>query len=206
MTKDEMLVKMQEKGAYDALDLRTKAASGEVTDTEIINNEDAVPNFDPTKDYTSCPVGTPVQDNGQVYGLIQPYNAANYDGRPSTLSALWGVKHTKNPAKAKPFVTPLGTSGMYMKDECCLFNDVVYICNVDSNVYSPAEYAANWTVYNAFDLDDSDYPIWSQPTGAHDAYNTGDIVNYNGTLYISKIDGNTWSPEEYPAGWEVYTA
>ena len=60
-------------------------------------------------------------------------------------------------------------------------------------------------LYDAFGLDDSGYPIWSQPSGAHDAYNTGDIVNYNGTLYESVIDGNVWSPDVYPAGWEVYT-
>ncbi len=60
------------------------------------------------------------------------------------------------------------------------------------------------SLYDAFGLDDGGYPIWSQPSGAHDAYNTGDIVNYNGTLYKSLIDGNTWSPDAYPAGWEVY--
>lgn len=69
---------------------------------------------------------------------------------------------------------------------------------------------ADWTpdatpaLYDAIGLDDSGYPVWSQPTGAHDAYNTGDIVNYNGTLYKSLIDGNTYSPDAYPAGWEVY--
>lgn len=61
------------------------------------------------------------------------------------------------------------------------------------------------SLYDAFGLDDSGYPVWSRPSGAHDAYNTGDIVSYNGTLYRSLIDGNTWSPEEYPAGWEVYS-
>ena len=59
-------------------------------------------------------------------------------------------------------------------------------------------------LYDAFGLDEQGYPVWSQPTGAHDAYNTGDIVDYNGTLYKSLIDGNTWSPEAYPQGWEVY--
>jgi hypothetical protein len=54
-------------------------------------------------------------------------------------------------------------------------------------------------------LDDSGHPVWSQPTGAHDAYNKGDIVNYNGTLYASLIDGNSYSPEAYPEGWSVYT-
>lgn len=61
-------------------------------------------------------------------------------------------------------------------------------------------------LYEAIGLDESGYPVWAQPTGAHDAYNTGDIVNYNGTLYRSLIDGNTYSPEGYPAGWVVYSA
>lgn len=60
-------------------------------------------------------------------------------------------------------------------------------------------------LYDAIGLDDSGYPVWSQPTGAHDAYNKGDIVNYHGTLYRSLIDGNVYSPDAYPAGWEVYT-
>lgn len=59
-------------------------------------------------------------------------------------------------------------------------------------------------LYDAIGLDDDGYPLWSQPTGAHDAYNTGDIVNYNGTLYESTIDGNVWSPESYPDGWQLF--
>lgn len=70
---------------------------------------------------------------------------------------------------------------------------------------------ADWTpdaqpaLYTPIGLDDSGYPVWAQPTGAHDAYNTGDIVNYNGTLYQSLIDGNVHSPDAYPAGWTVYS-
>lgn len=59
-------------------------------------------------------------------------------------------------------------------------------------------------LYVAIGLNEEGYPIWSQPTGAHDAYNTGDIVDYNGTLYISLIDGNIWAPDAYPAGWKIY--
>ena len=47
-----------------------------------------------------------------------------------------------------------------------------------------------------------EWPEWVQPTGAQDAYNKGDKVTYKGDHYISLIDANTWSPEEYPAGWE----
>lgn len=68
---------------------------------------------------------------------------------------------------------------------------------------------ADWTpnvtasLYKAIGLDDSGHPVWSQPTGAHDAYNAGDVVNYNGVLYKSLINGNIWAPDAYPQGWEV---
>ena len=58
------------------------------------------------------------------------------------------------------------------------------------------------SLYTPIGLDEEGYPIWSRPTGAHDAYNEGDIVDYNGILYKSLINGNTYSPDEYPAGWE----
>lgn len=61
------------------------------------------------------------------------------------------------------------------------------------------------SLYTPIGLTDEGYPIWSRPTGAHDAYNTGDIVEYEGSLYKSLIDGNVYSPVEYPAGWEAYT-
>lgn len=68
---------------------------------------------------------------------------------------------------------------------------------------------ADWTpdntksLYSPIGLTDEGYPVWSKPTGAHDAYNMGDIVDYNGTLYKSIIDGNVYSPDEYPQGWEI---
>lgn len=45
-------------------------------------------------------------------------------------------------------------------------------------------------------------PDFVQPTGAHDAYQQGDRVTFNGEVYESLINGNVWSPETYPAGWE----
>lgn len=47
-----------------------------------------------------------------------------------------------------------------------------------------------------------EWPEWVQPTGAHDAYSTGDKVTFNGKHYTSLIDGNVWSPDTYPSGWE----
>lgn len=50
----------------------------------------------------------------------------------------------------------------------------------------------------------TDYPVWVQPTGAHDAYQTGDRVHFPtiaDPVYESTIDANVWSPTEYPQGW-----
>lgn len=71
--------------------------------------------------------------------------------------------------------------------------------------------AAEWipseapSLYSPIGLTEEGYPIWSRPTGAHDAFDAGDIVDFNGTLYESLINGNTYSPDEYPAGWKVVT-
>lgn len=61
----------------------------------------------------------------------------------------------------------------------------------------------NPALYVAIGLDSGGHPVWSAPTGAHDAYNTGDIVNYNGTLYKSKIDGNITVPGSDGRYWEI---
>ena len=57
-------------------------------------------------------------------------------------------------------------------------------------------------LYVAIGLDEQGYPIWSQPTGAHDAYNKGDIVRYDDVLWVSEADGNVWKPGV--SGWGHY--
>ena len=47
-------------------------------------------------------------------------------------------------------------------------------------------------------------PVWKQPTGAQDAYMTGDKVHYptkDDPVYISTVDNNVWAPNVY--GWEL---
>ena len=78
-------------------------------------------------------------------------------------------------------------------------------------VISAHKSQADWTpdkvasLYEPIGLDDSGHPVWSQPSGAHDAYDTGDIVNYNGTLYVSMIPANTTVPGTDERYWQVYT-
>ena len=47
-----------------------------------------------------------------------------------------------------------------------------------------------------------EYPEYVAPSGAHDAYNIGDKITYNGKKYICKLDNCVWNPDTYPQGWE----
>ena len=62
--------------------------------------------------------------------------------------------------------------------------------------WTPDATPALWVVVSI-----EEYPEWVQPTGAHDAYNTGDKVSYKGKHYVCTIDGNAYAPDVY--GWEV---
>lgn len=64
---------------------------------------------------------------------------------------------------------------------------------------------ADWTPSTAVSLwvevaDPSiEFPDWVQPTGAHDAYMSGDKVSHNEKHWISEADNNIWEPGVY--GW-----
>lgn len=49
----------------------------------------------------------------------------------------------------------------------------------------------------------AEYPEWSQPIGAVDAYALGDKVSHNGKHWVSSYANNTWEPGVY--GWEEVT-
>lgn len=141
--KDNAKIEGRAQGKADALDLAGRAAT--MDGTAIIAEENHIPMFKGTVDYTNVPVGAPVADEGQVWLLLQPHNAAHHDGRPSTLRALWGLAHTKDPKKAKAWVDAYGTSGMYMTDEC--YKDAegnVYRALQDNLVYDAATLPSAW--------------------------------------------------------------
>ena len=48
-----------------------------------------------------------------------------------------------------------------------------------------------------------EYPAWSQPLGAHDAYPLGAKVSHNGKKWVSDVASNVWEPGVY--GWSEYT-
>lgn len=46
-----------------------------------------------------------------------------------------------------------------------------------------------------------EWPEYVQPTGAHDAYNTGDRITYNGQRYTCNMNGCVWAPDAHPTAW-----
>ena len=153
-SRSMILSVMREQGKTDARQLRERAPN--MDGTALIAEEQKIPLFDPQKDYSGWPIGAPVLEEVggemQVFGLMQPHNAAHYpSSRPSNTPALWSIKHTKDPAKAKPWLAPSGTSGLYAKDEVCTDPaaenpTTVYRSKVDNNAYAPSAYPPNWEI------------------------------------------------------------
>ena len=50
---------------------------------------------------------------------------------------------------------------------------------------------------------EEEWPQYVQPTGAHDAYKTGNRIMFQGKKYICKLDGCVWDPITYPDAWEL---
>lgn len=95
----------------------------------------------------------------------------------------------------------------YRADEVLRHGGELYRVAQDHTSQAQWEPGATGTesLYTHITVDpETGYDVWQRPTGAHDAYDTGDRVLYpdaDGKVYESTIDGNTWSPEEYPQGW-----
>ena len=62
--------------------------------------------------------------------------------------------------------------------------------------WPPADTPALW---NKIGDPTEEYPEWSQPLGAHDAYPLGAKVSQNGKKWVSDVASNVWEPGVY--GW-----
>lgn len=90
----------------------------------------------------------------------------------------------------------------YALDVRVSYSGKLYKCvqaHTSQEGWEPLNVPALWTEV----AKPGEIPVWRQPTGAQDAYMTGDKVHYpnaDGPVYISTVDNNTWEPGVY--GWE----
>lgn len=79
------------------------------------------------------------------------------------------------------------------------FDGVLYKCvqaHTTQADWTPDITPALWVAVSI-----EEYPEWVQPTGAHDAYNIGDKVTYNGNRYVCTVNGNVYAPDVN--GWTL---
>ena len=106
------------------------------------------------------------------------------------------------------WVQPTGAHDVYNQGEMVHHNDRLWSSDVNGNSWEPGVTNTPWSDVGPYppgepvdppvDPPESEILEWEQPTGAHDAYNTGDQVTYSGNLWTSLVDANTWAP---PTQW-----
>ena len=154
--------------------------------------------------------GTNSVGDPQLYKVITGHTS-QADWTPDTAVSLFSAFGLDNDGYVI-WAQPSGAHDAYKKGDIVNYKGTLYESLIDGNAWSPDVYAAGWELVKESPEEPEEpdepvteeYPDWVQPTGAHDAYNIGDIVKYNGKLYQSTINGNVWAPEAYPAGWTLY--
>lgn len=95
------------------------------------------------------------------------------------------------------WVQPTGATSAYPQGWTVEHDGKEWVSLTPANVWIPGQ--SGWREVVA----EGSTPEWVQPTGSHDAYQTGDHITFEGDEYVSLIDANTWSPTSYPQGWEL---
>ena len=87
----------------------------------------------------------------------------------------------------------------YAVNDRAQYNGTLYKCvqaHTSQPDWMPSATPALWKTVSV-----DEYPEWVQPAGAHDAYNIGDKVTYNGQHYVCTSDANVYAPDVY--GWQL---
>lgn len=113
-----------------------------------------------------------------------------------------------------PFKQPTGAHNSYPKGAKFVFDGRIWEAQIDGYNWAPtapgidSRYVLDVTDLYVVQPDEQpdtpeDTPApFVPPTGAHDAYAKGARVTFEGKVYESILDGNTYSPADYPAGWK----
>ena len=159
--------------------------------------------------------GTNSVGDPQLYLVLQAHKSQS-DWLPDVTASLYkkmGISESGYPI----WTQPLCAVDAYNLGDIVSYNGKLYKSIINANVWAPDVYPAGWEEYTeSTGGGDSGatepetpptetIPDFVQPTGAHDAYKKGDKVKFEGKIYESLIDANTYSPSAYPAGWKEVT-
>lgn len=151
--------------------------------------------------HDAYPEGWMVTHNGKTWVSLIPANV----WEPGVSG--WREESFPDPETVPDFVQPTGAHDAYNTGDQVMIGGAVWESVIDGNVWSPIDNPEGWKIVDEPEPEeegpeeDTGPAEWVQPTGGHDAYNTGDRVMFEGAMWESVIDGNTWSPTDNPAGW-----
>lgn len=154
---------------------------------------------------------------GMIYRCLQDHTAYSEAEQPGLAPALW--KQIGDPTDEWPeYSQPICASDAYQIGDRISFEGGHYVCVLANCIWSPDNYPHAWelvekkTADPEEDPEDPDpadpepevpeIPEFIQPTGAHDTYNSGDKVSYDGKIYECQVDGCVYSPADYPGAWK----
>ena len=153
--------------------------------------------------------GEDAMGDARLYQVLQDHTSQP-QWTPDAATSLYkrvGVSADGTPK----WVQPVGATDAYNKGDVVEHNGAKWVSDIDANVWEPGVYG--WTKQGDQQRAEPETPDtptdnikdFVQPTGAHDAYAKGDKVRFNGKVYESVIDNNSYSPSAYPSGWKEIT-
>lgn len=164
-----------------------------MTDKEAINAIVLFPIWQSGKEYN---VDDRVKYNNKLYKVLQAHTSQD-DWTPDVAVSLFACLLTdEENGTVQKWTQPDSTNG-YATGDIVSYNGKYYKSTADNNVYEPGTTGAPWK-----ECDENGNNVVSEYV-AGTVYATGDQIMYNGSIYTSLIDNNSWSPDDYPAGWQL---
>lgn len=164
-----------------------------MTDEEAINAIVLFPIWQSGKEYH---VDDRVKYNNKLYKVLQAHTSQD-DWTPDVAVSLFACLLTdEENGTIQEWTQPDSTNG-YATGDIVSYNGKYYKSTADNNVYEPGTTGAPWK-----ECDENGNDVVSEYV-AGIVYAMGDQIKYNGSIYTSLIDNNSWSPDDYPAGWQL---
>ena len=149
-----------------------------------------------------CPENeaTGIAWEGKVYGLLELYKASETGGIMFVTLAEGGQIDHATAAEHTELFAPWACPVSYAVGQIRQHGGKLYKClqaHTSQEGWTPDAAPSLWV---AISDPAEEWPAWSQPIGAQDAYPLGARVSHKEKRWISTADNNVWEPGVY--GWE----
>jgi len=193
---DPILNTVQKKKFFRCVQVHTSQAGWNPRDTAslftdiVYFGDESVVGYpdwqQPQGDHDAYPFGRIVDHNGTLY-------QSDVDANVWEPPEQWSIYSTE-PSTSNEWT--IGTD--YVVDDVVAYNGTEYVCISAHTAQAGWDPDTANTLWEVNTQSGGTIEAWVQPSGAQDAYNTGDQVTHNGSTWESDVDGNVWEP---PTQW-----